>query len=88
MTTDVIATNGLGLQSLAPGQNLDSYIATVRQFEVLTPEQERALAERFYYENDLDAARELVLHHLRFVVHLARSYAGLRSAAGRSRAGR
>ncbi len=39
-------------------------------------EEEKALAERFYYENDLEAARKLVLCHLRFVVHLARSYAG------------
>ncbi len=45
-------------------------------FPILTAEEEKALAERFYYENDLDAARRLVLCHLRFVVHLARSYAG------------
>ena len=82
MTTDVMAgTNGLGmnslaLQSMTPGQNLDGYIATVRQFEVLSAEEEKALAERFFYDNDLEAARELVLRHLRFVVHLARSYSG------------
>jgi len=78
MTTAVIAPNTLELNSLSmsPGQNLDGYISAVRQFEVLTVEEERALAERFYYDEDLDAARELVLRHLRFVVHLARSYAG------------
>ena len=43
---------------------------------MLTAEEERALAERFYYDKDLEAARELVLCHLRFVVHLARSYSG------------
>jgi len=81
MTTDVMAPAGLGmnslaLQSMAPGQNLDGYIATVRQFDVLSAEEEKALAERFFYDNDLEAARELVLRHLRFVVHLARSYSG------------
>jgi RNA polymerase sigma-32 factor len=43
---------------------------------VLTADEEKTLAERLYYENDLQAARELVLSHLRFVVHLARSYRG------------
>lgn len=76
MTTDVMAMNSLALQSMAPGQNLDGYIATVRKFDVLSAEEEKALAERFFYDNDLEAARELVLRHLRFVVHLARSYSG------------
>jgi RNA polymerase sigma-32 factor len=71
MTTDVLALN-----ALAPGRDLEAYVQTVSAFPVLSPEEERALAERFYYENDLDAARELVLCHLRFVVHLARSYRG------------
>ena len=64
------------LNSLSPGRDLDAYVQTVGTFPILTAEQERALAERFYYEKDLDAARELVLCHLRFVVHLARSYQG------------
>jgi len=77
MTTDVmVGMNSLALQSMAPGQNLDGYIATVRQFEVLSAAEEKVLAERFFYDNDLEAARELVLRHLRFVVHLARSYSG------------
>ncbi len=71
MTTDVLALN-----ALAPGKDLNAYVQTISAFPVLTPEQEKALAERFYYENDLEAARELVLCHLRFVVHLARSYRG------------
>ena len=62
--------------SLSPGRDLEAYIQTVNAFPVLTPEAERVLAERFYENNDLDAARELVLSHLRFVVHLARGYAG------------
>lgn len=71
-----MATNIMALPSLAPGRDLDAYLHTIGAFPVLTPEQEKALAERFYYEEDLDAARELVLCHLRFVVHLARSYQG------------
>ncbi len=71
MTTDVMALN-----ALAPGRDLDAYVQTIGAFPVLTPEQEKALAERFYYDNDLEAARELILCHLRFVVHLARSYRG------------
>ncbi|OTG66159.1 RNA polymerase factor sigma-32 [Acinetobacter sp. ANC 4470] len=60
----------------APGVNLGAYISTVNQIPILTAEQEKALAERYYYEQDLDAAKMLVMSHLRFVVHIARSYAG------------
>ena len=66
----------LSLESLSPGRDLEAYIQTVNAFPVLTPEEERSLAERFYQNEDLDAARELVLRHLRFVVHLARGYRG------------
>lgn len=64
------------LPNLAPGRDIDAYMNTISAFPVLTPEQEKELAERFYYDEDLDAARELVLCHLRFVAHLARSYKG------------
>ena len=64
------------LGNLAPGRDLDAYVHTVNAFPILTPEEERTLAKRFYYEQDLDAARRLVMSHLRFVVHLARSYSG------------
>ena len=60
----------------APGVNLGAYISTVNQIPILTAEQEKELAERYYYEQDLDAAKMLVMSHLRFVVHIARSYAG------------
>lgn len=60
----------------APGVNLGAYISTVNQIPILTAEQEKVLAERYYYEQDLDAAKMLVMSHLRFVVHIARSYAG------------
>jgi RNA polymerase sigma-32 factor len=59
-----------------PGQDLDAYIRSVNSVALLTPEQEHALAVRFYENDDLDAARQLVLAHLRFVVHVARSYTG------------
>ncbi len=71
-----MASNVLSLDSLSPGSDLDTYIQTVNAFPVLSAEEERELAERFRYEQDLDAARELVLAHLRFVIHLARSYSG------------
>jgi RNA polymerase sigma-32 factor len=60
----------------APGVNLGSYIATVNSIPVLPVEEERALAQRYFDKEDVDAARQLVLAHLRFVVHIAKSYAG------------
>ncbi|MDU6285214.1 MAG: RNA polymerase sigma factor RpoH [Acinetobacter sp.] len=60
----------------APGVNLGAYISTVNQIPILTAEQEKELAERYYYDQDLDAAKMLVMSHLPFVVHIARSYAG------------
>ncbi len=71
-----MGTNIMAMPSLAPGRDLDAYLNTISAFPVLTPEEEKVLADRFYYEEDLDAARELVLCHLRFVAHLARSYQG------------
>ncbi len=56
--------------------SLDGYIHAVNQVPMLTPEDEQALARRFTDDNDLDAARNLVLSHLRFVVHVARGYLG------------
>jgi RNA polymerase sigma-32 factor len=52
--------------------SLEAYIGAVHQIPVLSAEDEQALARRFLQQNDLDAARELVLSHLRFVVHVAR----------------
>ena len=71
-----MSTNVLSLASLSPGRDLNAHIQTINAFPVLGAEEERELAERFYYEQDLEAARELVLCHMRFVVHLARSYSG------------
>ncbi len=59
-----------------PLGSLDAYLDRVSRIPVLSREQERELAERFRNEDDLTAARELVLSHLRFVVHIARGYSG------------
>src|SRR5213078_904478 len=56
--------------------SLDAYLERVSRIAVLSREEERALAERFRSRGDLDAARQLVLSHLRFVVHIARGYMG------------
>jgi RNA polymerase sigma-32 factor len=55
---------------------LDAYVAAVHQIPVLSVDQEQALARRYHEAEDLDAARELVHSHLRFVVHVARGYGG------------
>ena len=55
---------------------IEAYISTVNRLPVLTPEQESALARRLRDEQDIEAARELVLSHLRLVVSVARQYLG------------
>ncbi len=67
---------------LAPGQNLAAYIQVVNGFSILSAEEEKALAEDLYYRNNLDAARRLVMAHLRFVVYIAKSYSGYGLAQG------
>ena len=59
-----------------PGRDLTAYIASVNSIAVLTPEQERELANQYYYDDNVDAARQLVMAHLRFVVHMAKTYSG------------
>ena len=56
--------------------SLDAYLGAVHQIPVLTAEDEQSLARRFREQEDLDAARDLVHSHLRFVVHVARGYNG------------
>lgn len=67
---------------MIPGQNLETYIQTVSRIPILTADEEKALAERLYYQEDLEAARTLVMSHLRFVVHIAKSYSGYGLAQG------
>ncbi len=64
------------VENLSPGANLGAYIQAVNSFSVLSAEEEKALAEDLYYREDVDAARRLVMAHLRFVVHIAKSYNG------------
>jgi RNA polymerase sigma-32 factor len=76
MTTALVAKQSGGLVFAGPVGSLDSYIDRVSQIPVLSKEDEVALAVRFRTEADLEAARQLVLSHLRFVVHIARGYLG------------
>lgn len=71
-----MSQNLLAINALSPGANLESYISTISAIPVLSAEEERSLADRLHYHNDLEAARMLVMSHLRFVVHIARSYSG------------
>ncbi|WP_395679137.1 RNA polymerase sigma factor RpoH [Dokdonella sp.] len=56
--------------------SLDAYVNAVHQIPMLTQDEEQDLARRFNGDNDLDAAKRMVLSHLRFVVHVARGYSG------------
>ncbi|MCL7715458.1 RNA polymerase sigma factor RpoH [Stenotrophomonas mori] len=73
-TSTALVANNLPIPS-ALG-SLDAYIGAVHQIPVLSVDEEQVLARRFRDEQDLDAARELVHSHLRFVVHVARGYNG------------
>ncbi len=59
-----------------PQGNIESYITAIHSVPVLSPENEKELAVRYKDSGDLNAVRELILSHLRFVVHIARSYKG------------
>ncbi|UNK56122.1 RNA polymerase sigma factor RpoH [Pseudoxanthomonas daejeonensis] len=69
-----LVPNNLPIPS--PLGSLDAYIGAVHQIPVLSVEDEQSLSRRFREGEDLDAARELVHSHLRFVVHVARGYSG------------
>lgn len=68
--------NLMPMQLLVPGSNLTAYTQAVSSVPILSVERERELAEDFYYNGNLEAARELVMAHLRFVVHIAKTYMG------------
>jgi len=77
MTAGTALVARIGDQALAgPLGSLDAYLERVSRIAILTRDEERALAERFRSKDDLEAARQLVLSHLRFVVHIARGYSG------------
>jgi len=72
--SQALATRNYGLPSVVG--SLDSYISAVHRIPVLSLDEEQSLARRFHDEADLDAAKQLVMSHLRFVVHVARGYNG------------
>ena len=56
--------------------SIEAYIQAVGNINMLSAEEERSLAERLQQDGDLQAARKLIMSHLRFVVHIAKSYSG------------
>lgn len=69
-------TNALALPVNLSIGTFDAYLNVVRQMPQLTSEEEHELALRYHEEGDLEAARQLVMTNLRFVVHIARGYSG------------
>lgn len=61
---------------LVPQGSLEAYIRATNSYPMLTADEERELGERLHYDGDLAAAKQLILSHLRFVVHVARNYSG------------
>ena len=71
-------SNNLQTMALSVPHNgsIEGYIQAVSSIDMLSAEEERALALRLREDEDIDAARKLVMSHLRFVVHIAKSYSG------------
>ncbi len=69
-------SNSTTMQMPVPAGSLDAYMQAIRGIDVLSAEQEKALAIKLHENGDLEAARQLILAHLRFVAHIARSYSG------------
>ncbi len=76
MTGKALALPSSPLVLTGPLGSLEAYVERVSAIPMLGREEELALARRFHEHQDLDAARDLVLSHLRFVVHIARGYMG------------
>jgi RNA polymerase sigma-32 factor len=74
--TTALAKRNHDLVLAGPVGSLDAYIQAVGAIPVLSKSDEQALATRFRDQGDLDAARDLVMAHLRFVVHIAKGYTG------------
>src|SRR5690554_7482060 len=74
--TTAVALRHSDTMLVGPIGSLDHYIQAVNAVPMLSAEEEQELATRLREHNDLDAARKLVLSHLRFVVHIARGYVG------------
>lgn len=71
-----MATNLQTIDMSLPINSVDAYVARIKQIPVLSAEEEQALAERLFQQQDLEAARKLVMSNLRFVVRIAQTYAG------------
>ena len=69
-------SKSLQLQFAVPSNSLESYLSAARNIPILSAEEERELAVQLQDHGDLEAAQKLVLSHLRFVAHVARSYSG------------
>lgn len=69
-------SDNLTSMALVPQGSIEAYIQTVNSINMLSEEEEKALALRWWENGDLKAARQLVMSHLRFVVHIARNYSG------------
>ena len=72
----IVRRSPAALALTGPIGSLDAYFDAIGRIPVLSREEETVLATRFHGENDVEAARQLVLSHLRFVVHIARGYIG------------
>jgi len=75
-TATALIRSSTDLALAGPVGSLDAYVDRVARIPVLSREEEVALATRFRDDSDINAARQLVLSHLRFVVHIARGYSG------------
>ena len=85
--TDLAASKALAIRDMATlpaltAGSVDAYITVANQIPVLTPDEERQLAQRVFHHNDVAAAQRMILSHLRFVIHVARGYAGYGLALG------
>ncbi|CAL4317928.1 RNA polymerase sigma factor RpoH [Buchnera aphidicola (Protaphis terricola)] len=69
-------TNKVQILSVTSLGNLDAYIRIANLWPMLSIKEEKLLTQRLRYNSDLDAAKTLILSHLRFVIHIARSYSG------------
>ncbi len=72
MSTDIRALT----LSVPQTGSIETYMQAVSSIDMLTAEEERSLAQRLQEDGDLESARKLIMSHLRFVVHIAKSYAG------------
>ena len=73
--------SNLPVEVLLPGGQIEAYVQAVSQIPILTAEEEKKLADKLYYDDDLESARSLVMSHLRCCSHCAQLF-GIWSATG------